>query len=372
MTFVLSFIFVLGVLIFFHELGHFLVAKWSGIKVEKFSLGFPPFIFKKRKGETEYCIGVIPLGGFVKMAGENPDEEASGEPYEFMSKPVSVRAAVILAGPVANFILAWVILWGLFFVKGQMVVDDDQAIVGIVSEDSPAAQTGLQEGDIITAVNGYEITSVAADQTFADGRTAPRDMTAFEVMATLISEKIEEEITLQWQRDGQIMSAAATTMADEVYNAESEKVAVGKIGVGQQVGYERMGFFSALGKGLSESVRFVTMVGGFVVDLITQKVSPKMIGGPVFIAQMAGQTAQAGFSSLLVFMALLSVNLAVLNILPIPVLDGGHLVFLGIEAIKGSPLSINQRMIAQQIGLVFLLVVIVLVTYNDIMRFISG
>lgn len=350
---ILSTIFVLGILIFFHELGHFLVAKWSGVRVDKFSLGFPPFLFKKRMGETEYCIGVIPLGGFVKMAGENPDEEATGAPYEFMSKSVGTRTAVVSAGPFMNFVLAWLILWGIFFVQGELITDSDRAVVGMVATDSPAAEAGLQSGDVITAING-------------------RSVDSFSDMAALISREVETPVTVSWLRGDREMSATVVTMKESAYNADGEKIDVGKIGIGEKGEYRRLGFIEAASAGFSQTIDFVRLIGKFVYDLITMRVSAKMIGGPVFIAQAAGQQAQLGFGALLIFMSFLSVNLAILNILPIPVLDGGHLTFLLIEKVKGSPLTMNQRMIAQQIGLVFLILVIVIVTYNDIVRFIAG
>jgi len=353
MVTILSTIFVLGILIFFHELGHFLVAKWSGIRVEKFSLGFPPFLFKKRFGETDYCIGIIPLGGFVKMTGENPDEEATGAPYEFMSKPVRIRTAVVSAGPFMNLVLAWLILWGIYVFQGQIVTDPDRAVVGVVAEDSPASEAGLQAGDVITAIDG---TPVAG---FLD-------------MAVLISKKIEEPVTIAWLRDGEEMSATVTTYKEMAYNAEGEKIPEGRIGIGEKREYQTVGFFRAAVVGFEQTIFFVEMIADFVWKLVTVQISPKMIGGPVFIAQAAGQQARLGFGALLSFMSFLSVNLAILNILPIPVLDGGHLMFLGIEKLKGSPLTMNQRMIAQQIGLVFLILLIVVVTYNDIVRFITG
>jgi regulator of sigma E protease len=350
---VLSTIFVLGVLIFIHELGHFIMAKRAGIKVEKFSLGFPPAILTKKVGETEYCIGLIPLGGFVKMAGENPNEEATGSPHEFMSKSIAVRAAVVFAGPFMNFLLACCILWGIFLYQGEPVADPDHAVIGYISPDGPAAKAGLKEGDIVTAING---TTVAG----------------FHEMAKLISDQPAKEISITWQRDNQAMSATILTHSEEGYNDQGVKGSQGRIGVGQKVTYKSLNIFSAAWMGVSKAAEFVAMVFQFVYNLITMKISAKMVGGPVFIAQMAGQTAQAGFATLLYFMSLLSVNLAVLNVLPIPVLDGGHLVFLLIEKLKGSPLSMHQRVVAQQIGMVFLLVVIVLVTYNDIVRFVTG
>ncbi|MFH1701120.1 MAG: RIP metalloprotease RseP [Candidatus Zixiibacteriota bacterium] len=350
---ILSTVFVLGVLIFFHELGHFIAAKRAGIKVEKFSLGFPPAIIKKKVGETEYSIGLIPMGGFVKMAGELPGEESTGAPHEFMSKSVGARTLVVAAGPIMNFVLAFFILWGIFFINGEEIIDTDQAVIGIVSEGSPAEGAGIKPGDKIIHINESPVTT-------------------FESMARIISSHVEEQISVNWMRNGVEMSAELTTYSEEVYNDKGEKIPIGMMGVGQQTSFVNLGFFKAAGRGFSKTIEFTVLVYKFIYNLVTAQISPKMMGGPVFIAQMAGETAKMGFATLLAFMSLLSVNLAVLNILPIPVLDGGHLIFLLIEKIKGKPLTINQRAIAQQIGLVFLLVVIIMVTYNDIARVITG
>ena len=353
MSSILPAIFVLGVLIFFHELGHFLMAKKAGIRVEKFSLGFPPTILKKKYGDTEYCIGLIPLGGYVKMAGETPGEEITGAPDEFMSKSVGARALVVAAGPFMNVLIAFLVLWGVFWVRGEEVVDTDHAVIGIVSPDSPASKAGLEPGDIVTSINGEAVTT-------------------FRSMYEHIRTEVEKPITLGWQRNGQDMSATVTTSFSEFLNQDGVKDTVGIIGVGQQTTFIDLSFFTAAKRGAQKTYEFAATVYNFVYDLIRLQVSPKLIGGPVFIMQMAGETAQMGFATLLAFMSLLSVNLAILNILPIPILDGGHLIFLLIEKIKGSPVSLNARIISQQIGLVFLLIVIIMVTYQDIMRVITG
>jgi len=346
-------VFILGALIFFHELGHFLVAKWAGIAVEKFSLGVPPTIISRKFGETEYCLGLIPLGGFVKMIGENPDEETTGAPHEFMSKPIRIRTAVIAAGPFMNLVMAWIVLCGIFMYQGEVVVDPDHAVIGVVAPGMPAEKAGLMPGDVVTSINGTPV------KTFSD-------------LSRLISSQPDKEVTIVWQRQGQEMSAAVTTNLDKVYNDQGEKVPIGKLGVLPQIDYQPVGILGAMRLGSYEIKTISEKIVVFVWHLVTLQVSPKAVGGPVFIAQMAGQTAQMGILALLYFMAFLSVNLAILNVLPIPVLDGGHLVFLFIEKIKGTPLTLNQRMIAQQVGLVFLLLVIVMVTYNDIVRFITG
>lgn len=344
----LATIFVLGVLIFFHELGHFLVAKKSGIRVDKFSLGFPPTIISKKWGETEYAIGAIPLGGYVKMAGENPDEEASGEPWEFMSKPVWKRFLVIFAGPFMNFVLAVLVLAGVYSIRGEAV--DNTVIVREVDEKGPAAAAGILPGDRIVEIDGTPIRS-------------------FRHMAdSIIYPKIEQPVTVTWEREGQRHSQTMTTMKSWVQTASGDSVQIGLIGINPRVIYDRMNIFAAFGEGLRQSVFYVKMVFGFVYDLITRRVDPSGIGGPIFIGKLAGQTARSGFDVLLEFMALLSVNLAVLNVLPIPVLDGGHMLFLMVEKLKGKPLSIKARLVAQQVGLAFMLILIVFVTFNDIFR----
>jgi regulator of sigma E protease len=341
---ILATIFVLGVLIFFHELGHFLVAKKSGIRVEKFSLGFPPAIISKKWGETVYAIGLIPLGGYVKMAGENPLEETTGEPYEFMSKPIWTRFLVIFAGPFMNFILAVVVLSGLYFFRGKEV---DSVFIGDVESGYPAAMAGIEPGDMIVSLDGIAIHS-------------------FPHMAEIVSAKEGQSIFVEWSRDGQLFSDTIATYKDYPVTVAGDTIEINRIGVTSKIVFEQLGFFKALLAGLTQSAFYVQKVFEFVYGLISRKVDISGIGGPIIIGKYAGATARAGFDLLMEFLALLSVNLAVLNILPIPVLDGGHLMFLLIERIKGSPLSIKARMLAQQIGMAFLLILIIFVTYNDI------
>lgn len=345
-----SFIFVLGVLIFFHELGHFLVAKKAGIRVEKFSLGFPPNIFSRTYGDTTYCIGAIPLGGYVKMAGENPDDLSSGAPYEFMSKSIGRRTAVIFAGPFMNYLLAIFILIGIAYFGGAPLVDENQIIVGEVSADSPAEKAGLKPDDIIIGVDGEQLTK-------------------FDSLRFRINAHIEEEVEVTWIHQGDTITRTMITMATPAATAEGKIDTIGIIGFSQKIiGYEEFSLIESVKRGtvLAHVIVFETV--RFLKNVVTGQVSAKMMGGPVFIAQQSGKQAEKGASSLFFFMAVLSVNLAVLNVLPIPILDGGHLVFLAVEAVKGSPLSLKARAIAQQIGLVAILSLIVFATYNDIMR----
>jgi regulator of sigma E protease len=346
LTTILATIFVLGILVFFHELGHFVVAKKSGIRVEKFSLGFPPTLLSKKCGETEYAIGVIPLGGYVKMAGEQPNEEASGAPWEFMSQPVWKRFLVIFSGPLMNFILAIVVLTGLYMIRGR---EAEKVHVGLVASGSPAEKAGLKVGDVIVSIDGVEIKN-------------------FQEMADLIYKKVEQPVEIGWIRDSIRMTATVVTYKDFAVDSNGDSMAVGKIGVGNMPVFERQGFIKALGAGIRQSVFYVEKVFEFVAGLITRSVKPSEIGGPLLIGQIAGATARAGFDILMEFLALLSVNLAVLNILPIPLLDGGHLVFLLIEKLKGSPVSVKTRLVVQQIGIAFLLILVIFVTINDIGR----
>lgn len=350
MTTIVATIFVLGILIFFHELGHFLVAKRSGIRVERFSLGFPPKMIGKKIGDTEYCLSWIPLGGYVKMAGEDPEAaQLEGKPYEFMSKPVGIRAMVIAAGPIMNLVLAVLIFWGILFFRGKHEIHDDTNQVGLVAAGEPADKAGIQPGDHIVAVNGV-------------------DVNTFWEMAEIIYQHVEEEVEVKWRRDGEEFTARMTTFKDRVLDENGEIVEVGKIGVGPSYTTIRVGFFRAL-LDAADTVWFILVESiKFIIGLITGAASAKLLGGPLFIAQTAGQTAKSGFVNLLSFMALLSVNLSLINLLPIPVLDGGHLLFLGIEKIKGTPLSLKQRATMQQIGLAFLILLIIFVTYNDFLR----
>lgn len=345
-----AFIFVLGVLIFIHELGHFLIAKKVGIRVDKFSLGFPPNILSKKVGETTYCIGLIPLGGYVKMAGENPDEELTGDEGEFMSKTVSQRAAVVFAGPFMNYILAIVLLMVLFFFKGHPVSDPDRVLVGTVTEGGPAEAAGLLPDDQIIAVDGEAVSDM-------------------ETLRKFISVKVSEPLMLTWIHQGDTISKEIATEPSEVMQMDGSTDTVGIIGFYEKNWIaDRYNIAAAVKQGFSTTHYWVYETGKVVVSLVTGKFSMKMIGGPVFIAKASGEAARKGIYYLFSLMALLSINLAVLNVLPIPILDGGHLVFLICEKIKGSPLSIKTRAIAQQVGLLLLLLVIVMVTYNDILR----
>ncbi|RKX21520.1 MAG: RIP metalloprotease RseP, partial [Candidatus Zixiibacteriota bacterium] len=297
---------------------------------------------------------LIPLGGYVKMAGENPDETATGAPDEFMSKTKLQRTAVVLAGPMMNYVLAIFLLIGIYLFAGEPYFDNDRVVVGELVEDAPAAAAGMQVGDQIIAINGETVLT-------------------FDSVQARINRIVEAPVEITWVRNSDTVTANMVTLSAQQLNMEGGTDTVGQIGFSQQLaGYRHYGVGEAFTKGfvtthviLYETVRFIKRV-------VTGDISTKLLGGPVFIARQSGKEARRGAASLFFFMALLSVNLGVLNVLPIPILDGGHLVFLGIEAVRGKPLSMKARLIALQIGMVSLLSLILFVTYNDIVRAFGG
>lgn len=354
MTTFLAFIFVLGMLVFVHELGHFIVAKRAGIRVEKFSLGFPPKLIGRKIGETEYCIGVIPLGGYVKMSGENiTEDDYVVRPGDFMAASTGKRFWVIIAGPVMNFLLGIFLFFVIYWASGIPQSQIDSTEVGLVNPGAPADKAGLKVGSKIVSID---------DNHFKD----------FTEIAAYIKQRPGEAISLAWTDGDTLKTATIITLSvpftDSLGNTRNE----GRIGIGPTLVYEPISPFAALKEATLFSFELTGQMLVILYRLLTRQESIKSLGGPVMIAQQAGAAAKQGLVSLLGLAAFLSINLAILNILPIPVLDGGHLVFLGIEAIKRKPVSIKGRIIAQQIGMGLLFILMAVVTYNDIVRLITG
>ncbi len=347
MTTALATIFVLGVLVFLHELGHFTVAKLVGIRVERFSLGFPPRLFGVKIGETDYCISAIPLGGYVKMAGmvdESLDTQIKGEPWEFQSKNFWQKTAVILAGPAMNYLLAVVIFAGLTLSLGVGVTKD--ATISQVSPGMPAEAAGIQPGDRIVAINGQPIHT-------------------WDEMTELIHSHPDQDIRVTWVHDGKEKTAVIHTKAENIPIGGKIK-RVGLIGIAPKTYLVKVSPVKALTAGWSHTWQLTELVGNSLVMLVTGKASLRNLGGPIIIAKMAGESARSGFSTLLAFMAFISLNLAILNVLPIPGLDGGHLIFIVAEAIMGRPVPTKTKLIIQQVGMFILLALIVLVVFNDL------
>lgn len=357
MNTLLSFIVVLGILIFVHELGHFLFAKLFGVKVLKFSLGFGPKVFSKVVGETEYQISAFPLGGYVKMFGENPDEQddASNEAgRSFAHKPVWNRFFIVLAGPLFNLLFSVVIFFFIFMFMG-VPEDQDTTIIGAVNEGSPAFEAGIKPGDTIIGIDDKPI------REWLDVLTTVKDSGGKQLLFTVI-------------REGKDLNIPVTPAIDSVKNIFQEEVEQRyMVGIVKQekIEYNHVGPVRAVRDAFWQTWMFIYLTFMGIVKIIQNVVPASELGGPIMIAQLAGEQARAGLYNLAYFMGLLSVNLGILNLLPIPVLDGGHLVFLTIEGIRRKPLAERAQIIAQQIGIALLGTLMIFVFYNDIVRILT-
>ncbi len=351
---ILATLVVIGVLIFVHELGHFLVAKYYGVGVEAFSLGFPPKLISKKIGETDYRISIIPLGGYVKLVGENPYEEIPPEAVarSFSHRPLKQRTAIVAAGPLFNLLFAVIALSLIFTFSG---IPYFKAEIGGVQPDSPAAEAGLQKGDLVLSINGQPVSR-------------------WEDLSRLIRGSGDGPLQITFRRGEEERQITLQPRIMETPNIFGEKVYAKLIGVTAPERYEieHVDPLSAWWHGLTYSYRILEVTVVSIGKLITQKVPLNSLGGPIMIAQVAGKQAEQGVSHLVHFMAVLSINLALLNILPIPMLDGGHLLFFLVEAVRGKPVPVRHREIAQAIGLTALLALMFIVFYQDILRVLGG
>ena len=361
MNTVISFAIVLGLLIFVHEFGHFIWAKFFGVKVLKFSLGFGPKLFGKQYGETEYLISAFPLGGYVKMFGENPGELAEEKlsPGElkrsFATRPVWQRFIIVAGGPLFNLIFAVFLFFLIVFVAG-MPHPVDTTTIGGVGQDTPAAEAGLQTGDTIVAIDGKETKQ-------------------WDDVSLMIKDSGGREVVLTITRDDQTRDISVTPRMEKTRNIFGEEVGERyMIGIArsEEVTYEKVGFIRSLQAGISQTGSWIYLTVMGLVKIIQKVVPASELGGPILIAQIAGERMEAGWVNFLYFMAVLSVNLGILNLLPIPILDGGHLVFFSVEAILRKPLNLRTMEIMQQIGLVLLGTLMIFVFYNDLIRVFSG
>ncbi len=347
---ILSAIVVLGVLIFVHELGHFIFAKLFGVGVEKFSLGFGPKLVGFKKGGTEYMVSAFPLGGYVKMVGEGDDAEPAEEDkgLSFAEKPPLKRIGIVVAGPVSNIVFAFLVYITLFMVG----VPFPTARIGEVLKDKPAARAGILTNDVITEINGKPVKQ-------------------WDDFAKTIAEGKGEPVDLKVRRGAVVLSFHVVPEMRSGKNIFGETVTSPMIGVtsSNETFTERFGPLDALARGGVQTWNIIRLTILSLVKIIERVVSPETIGGPIMIAVISGQQAAAGAVSFFSFMALLSINLGVLNLLPIPILDGGHLFFYVYELIFRKPVRMKTREIAQQIGLVLLVSLMFFATYNDIVRY---
>jgi regulator of sigma E protease len=431
LTTLLWFAFVLGVLVFVHELGHFLAAKRVGVRVLKFQLGFNPTILSFTRGDTEYSIGALPLGGYVKMAGDNPEEHRTGAPDEFLSKSKWERFQVLVMGPVMNLGLA-VILMAVVLYQGaeRLAYEDKPVLVGVVEQGSPAAQAGIKPGDRIVSVNDKEVESWEAfymalspktnqevtvgferDGTVQTARVTPvpppDSKSRFEFgeigvlpdthphVATIIpgeaaeraglkpndivlsvnnepitfsadlkkaiASRPEQEISLSILRDGEPMAVLATP------RRQGDEGLLG-ITIADDVVSVKPGLVGAARMSVERNLQISGMIFHTLGGLFTRETSPKQLMGPVAIAQLSGESAKLGWLTLLALMAQLSLNLGLLNLMPIPVLDGGHIFIMSLEGLARRDFSIRLKEKMLLAGFVTLLLLMVTVIYNDLTR----
>ena len=339
----------LGLLIVFHEFGHFLLAKLSGVGVLTFSVGFGPKLWVRKKGETEYALSAFPLGGYVKMVGEDPDEEVRQEDVEksFAHKSLLKRIAIVVAGPGFNLLLALVLLIGVFTFYGVPVMSTQ---VSGVEAGSPAQRAGILKGDRIVAIDGKPVKE-------------------WEALSRAIKSSGGKALTLEIRRGTETVNVNVQPMKKESRNLFGERKDDWIIGIGSQVSIEKGNPGLAVVRAVYQTYDYAQLTLVALFKMVVGDESPRNIGGPILIAQMAGQQAQEGLGSFLAFLAVLSINLGVLNLLPVPVLDGGHLLFFLVEAVTRKPVALKYREMAQQVGICLLGLLMIYAFYNDIVRF---
>ena len=333
-------IFVFGLIVLVHEWGHFITAKFTGMRVDEFAIGFGPKIFKFRRGETLYSLRAIPLGGFNDIAGMDPSDNPAGE-RGFCEKPVFSRMLVILAGAGMNFIMPIILFFAIFATVG-IAQPATEPVIGAVIENKPAANAGLIAGDKILSVNGEKVS------------------TWEELTAKLKASDSDKNILLDYERNSKVSTVSITPEFD----SQSKRVL---IGIQSAISYEKMSVVDAFVLSVKHTIEILAMMLGALVDLV-QSPSQADVAGPIGITKMAGQVAERGFIPLLNFAALLSLNLGIINLLPVPALDGGHFVGLAIEAVRGKPLSPKALMYTQRVGVAILLLLTVVVTTSDVIK----
>ena len=361
--YIVPFLFVLTIVVFFHELGHFLIARWYGIKVLTFSIGFGPEIvgFYDRYG-TRWKISAIPLGGYVKFYGDDnaasvPDQEAmagmsqSDKDVSFVFQPVGARAAVVAAGPIANFLLAIVIFAGIFMVVGKQ---STTARVDTIQAGSAAEAAGFRSGDLVVSIDGTKIES-------------------FSEMQRMVSISAGQPMTIEVDRGGTPVVLRATPEMREIKDNFGNTHRLGVLGISRSmaagdVTTETMNPFSAVVAGTKETWFVIDRTFNYIGGVFSGREAADQLGGPIRIAQVSGQVASAGFSALLHLTAVLSVSIGLLNLFPIPLLDGGHLLFYGIEAARGRPLSERAQEMGFRVGLAIVVMLMIFATFNDIVH----
>jgi regulator of sigma E protease len=426
-TTILAFAFVLGVLVFVHELGHFMMARWHGVRVLTFSLGFGPKLLSVRRGDTEYCVSAFPLGGYVKMAGENPDDQVTGADDEFLSKSKWQRFQILIMGPLMNLALA-VVLLAVVLLQGAEVpsFETKPVVVGRVEPNSPAERVGIRPGDLIIRVNDEDVPTwerfslhigmradrdvritlvrdgrqhVVSVRATSEGRYAvgdigvvpdvypsvdylvdgeeaqaaglkPKDiilaingqrMVFTRDVVDVVSANPEKPIEFNVRRDG----------TDQVFTVTPRREnGVGRIGIGlaNETRTFKPGVLQAFGLSVMRNVEFSGLILKTLWGLLVGETSPKQLMGPVGMAQLSGESAEAGWVALFALMATISLNLGLLNLMPVPVLDGGHILIMALETVARRDFSIQAKEKMFLAGFVALMALMVTVIYNDLTR----
>ena len=336
---IIAVVLTFGLVIFFHELGHFLMCKWNKIKVETFAFGFGPSLKKWKKGDTEYQINIIPLGGFVKAAGDNL-QETKGKPYEYFSKPWYTRFMVALSGPIMNYIVAFILFALVIFFRG-IPVYSDKSVIGEMMEGYPAQAAGLQVGDKITELNGKKIDS-------------------WQAMSRVIHSSPEKSLKVKYLRDGKESTILLTPKEDPANQ-------VGVMGISPTVEFKHIGLFKSIAAGGHQCYYWTSYSIVTLAKTLYHKKKPD-IAGPLGIVHIIGKTAKKGIADLVFLVALISVAIGFFNLFPIPILDGGHMLLYLLEGISRKKISEKVMVIANSVGIVILLFIFVFATFNDIMR----
>ncbi|CAK8718786.1 Zinc metalloprotease [Candidatus Electronema halotolerans] len=357
MNAIISFIVILGILIFVHELGHFLFAKLFGVRVLKFSLGFGNKLIGRKWGETEYLISAFPLGGYVKMYGEQPGEEIAEEDkaVSFSHKSVGQRFWIVFGGPLFNLLFALMVFWLMFLLAGRPDLVDSTKI-GQVNSGSPAEQAGVKPGDVVLSINGQE-------------------MTSWQQVSEAVRDSGGKPLELVVQRDREPVTLAAVPVLDKVKDIFGEETGEARYLLGmtrsEELTYTKISLPESVSLAFVYTWNLIVVTIMGLVKMIQQVIPASELGGPIRIAEITGEQFRAGWLHLVHFTGLLSVNLGILNLLPIPVLDGGHLTFLTIEAIRRKPLAESAMIRAQQVGIALLGALMIFVFYNDIARLVQ-
>ena len=426
MTSLVAFAFVIGVLVFVHELGHYLAARRVGVRVLTFSLGFGPKLLKTRRGDTEFCVSAIPLGGYVKMAGENPDDRRTGGEDEFLSRTKWERLQILIEGPAMNLLLAIVVMTFVLHQGAEVPAYEDQPpVIGVVAEGSPADRAGIRVGDRVVSVAGRvvetwedlfrevmpradrEVEVVVRGAGERVLRMTPDSRTAFETGDLGIGPRLQPQI--RNVTPGEPAAEAGIEVGDVIVAVDGEAVTsdelverinahagrplrldvrrgetrrdvvvtpalkgdVGLIGVSISPFEVRMvepGLLEAFRLSLARNYEWSGLIFQTLVGLFTAETSPRQLVGPLGIAQLSGSAAEFGLAALFSLMAMISLNLGILNLLPIPVLDGGHIAIMAIEGISRRDFSLRAKERMLMVGFVAIMMLMVTVIYNDLTR----